>query len=1020
MLDHGKADSALSNGPRAPSALPSSLADDERARYGVDELARTIAGPVRTDSLNRLVYATDASAYQELPLGVAVPTSPDDLRQIVVHAAGRGVPLIVRGAGTSLAGQVVGRGLVVDMRNFDRVLEVNVAERWARVQPGVVRNHLNERLAPHGLLFGPETSTANRAMIGGMIGNNSCGMHSIVYGSTRDHLLACKAILADGSDVEFRALSPDEFHRKRELATLEGRIYRLLYDRLSSPAVQRSIVDEYPKASITRRNNGYALDLLLRSNVFTSGGPDFNMCKLVAGSEGTLCVVTEATLDLSPVLPPAVGCVAMHFDDTIESLQATLVALKYAPTACELFGDFHVRQAIENNKNNAHNIVAENSRWIVGSPQSIIVVEFSEHARGEVEKKASALVAELEARRMGYAWPLYFGDDVERIWTLRRALGGINNSKPGDVKSFDLIEDCAVDVEDQPEYVRQLEEKLRAGGVQFTQSAHAGAGELHTIVFLNPKTHEGIRLYRWLLETVSTLVKSFRGSLAGEHGDGRMRAEFLPRMIGEKNYELCCAVKDTFDPAGILNQSKIVRAAPTDVSLRYSPDKTTPEIATWFDWSRDLGIVRAVERCNGMAECKKVREGLMCPSFMATRDEKDTPRARANVLREYLTNSTKTNRFDHEEIREVLDLCLGCKGCKSECSASVDIARAKAEFLQHYYEAHSPRLRTRLIAHFAPLMRVASRVAPLFNALLSIAVFSRPAKRAIGFAPARSIPLVSNPTLDRWYRRAYRPGSKRKAVHLLCDEFTDLNDAGIGIAAVGLLDALGYEVRLVRVGESGRALISQGFLQAARSHVDRNVLALSDIVDDDVPLIAVEPSAISCFIDEYGDLASAALRGKAAELAKRSYMFEDFIAREMERGLITADAFTQEARTVHVHVHCHQKSLSSAAVVARVLALPRNYTVKSIASGCCGMAGGFGYEAEHYAVSMRIAEQVLLPAVRSAGAEDIIAASGTSCRHQIKDGTGRRAKHTAEILYEALKRPDGRSGLAGGTKLVGT
>jgi FAD/FMN-containing dehydrogenase/Fe-S oxidoreductase len=1019
MLDLKKTATGPDERVRASSILPGPLAVDERARYGVDELAQSLAGPVRTDSLNRLVYATDASAYQELPLGVAVPTGVEDLRRIVVHAARRRLPLILRGAGTSLAGQVVGRGLVVDMRNFDRIVEVNAGEHWARVQPGVVRNRLNELLAPHRLLFGPETSTANRAMIGGMIGNNSCGMHSIVFGSTRDHLLACKAILTDGSDVEFRALSPDEFHKKRELPTLEGDIYRLLYDRLSDPAVQRSIVEEYPKPAIRRRNNGYALDLLLRSSVFTPGGQDFNMCSLLAGSEGTLCVVTEATLDLSPMLPPMVGCVAMHFDDTIESLQATLVALKYNPTACELFGDFHVRQAIENNKVNAHNIVAENSRWIVGNPQSIIVVEFSEHTRREVEAKASALVAELEARKMGYAWPLYFGDDVERIWTLRRALGGINNSKPGDVKSFDLIEDCAVDVEDQPEYVRQLEEKLRNGGVQFTQSAHAGAGELHTIVFLNPKTREGVRLYRWLLETVSSLVKSFRGSLAGEHGDGRMRAEFLPRMIGEKNYQLCCAVKDTFDPLGLLNPGKIVRAMPTDVSLRYSPDKATPEIATWFDWSRDLGILRAVERCNGMAECKKVREGLMCPSYMATRDEKDTPRARANVLREFLTNSTKANRFDHEEIREVLDLCLGCKGCKSECSASVDIARAKAEFLQHYYEAHRPRLRTRLIARFAPLMRVASRVAPLFNALVSVAVLSRPAKHAIGFAVARSIPPVSSPTLGRWYRRAYRPGGRTKSVHLLCDEFTDLNDAEIGIAAVELLDALGYDVRLVRVGESGRALISQGFLHAARRLVDRNV-SIGEIVDDDAPLIAVEPSAISCFIDEYADLASPALRDRAAALAKRSYMFEDFIAREMERGVITADAFTDEARTVHVHVHCHQKSLSSAAAVERVLGLPRNYTVKPIASGCCGMAGGFGYEAEHYAISMTIAEQVLLPAVRAAGAADIIAASGTSCRHQIKDGTGRRAKHTAEILYEALKRPGGRDGRAHDTKLPGT
>jgi FAD/FMN-containing dehydrogenase/Fe-S oxidoreductase len=982
---------------------PACLTETDPTEKTLRELAAAIAGEVRTDALHRILYATDASAYQEKPLGVAIPADAGDLATIVRHAARHRLPLIMRGAGTSLAGQVVGSGLVVDLRNLNKILEFNREGHWVRVQPGVIRNQLNDWLARHGLLFGPETSTANRAMIGGMIGNNSCGMHSLVWGSTRDHLMACKAILADGSKVEFRALSADEFHEKRALPTLEGRIYRTLYEKLSDPEQRQAIITEFPKPSIRRRNTGYAVDLLLRSNVFTPGGPDFNMCALVAGSEGTLCVVTEATLNLVPALPPVVGCLAMHFNDNIESLRATLVALRYKPTACELFGDFHVRQIIENNKINDHNIIARNSRWIEGDPQSIIVVEFSEATRRDVEDKAAALTAELKRRNMGYAWPLYFGEDVERIWTLRRAIGGINNSRPGDVKFFDLIEDSAVDVEDQPEYVRQLEDKLHAGGVQFTQSAHVGDGELHTIVFLNPKTREGVRLYRWLLETVSSLVKSFRGSLSGEHGDGRMRAEFLPKMIGERNYQLCCTIKETFDPAVILNPNKIVRALPCDESLRYSPEKETPDLATYFNWDRDLGIVRAIERCSGMAECKRLREGTMCPSYRATREEKDTPRARANILREYLTNSRKANRFDHEEIRDVFDLCVGCKACKSECSAGVDIAKAKAEFLQHYHDAHRPRLRSLLIANFAKVMRIASVAAPLFNALSGNAVLARPFKRMVGFAPERSLPAISSPTLGDWYRDGDHAKPRPNKVHLLCDEFTDLNDAEIGIAAVRLLERLGYEVDLVRIGQSGRALISQGFLRAAKGEAERNVRSLVDVVTDAAPLVAIEPSAISCFIDEYADLVSPALRAGATALAGRSYMFEDFILREMERGVVTADAFTHEARTVHVHVHCHQKALSSAEAVARVLALPRNYTVKTIPSGCCGMAGAFGYEAEHYDLSMRIAEDVLLPAVRRAAPADIIAASGTSCRHQIKDGSGRRAMHTAEILFEALK-----------------
>jgi len=517
------------------------------------ELAGRIKGRVLNDRMHRVIYASDSSSYREFPLGIVVPEGVDDLRTIVRYAGEHRLPLIPRGAGTSLAGQVVGDGLVVDLRKFDRILGFDAEARTVTVEPGVIRNALNDWLAPHGLLFGPETSTANRAVIGGMVGNNSCGMHSLIWGSTRDHLVSCKAILADGSDVVFEALSTEAFHAKRKLPTLEGRIYEDLFRWLSDPATRREIEAGFPKPEISRRNNGYAVDLLLRSSVFTPGGPDFNLCKLVCGSEGTLCLVTEATLHLVPMLPPVIGLVTMHFNDSIESMKASLVALRHKPTACELIGDFHVRQALANNMVNPNNLVGQCSQWLQGEPQTVIVVEFAGDSREEVEARARTMVAEVRSLGMGYAWPLWFGDDAEKIWTLRRALGGINSSRPGDIKSFDLIEDCAIDPRDLPEYVTQLEAMLTRAGVQFTQSAHVGAGELHTIVFLNPKTSEGHRLYRWILDNVAGLVKLFRGSLSGEHGDGRMRAEFLPKMIGEANYRLCCAVKDLFDGANIFN-----------------------------------------------------------------------------------------------------------------------------------------------------------------------------------------------------------------------------------------------------------------------------------------------------------------------------------------------------------------------------------------------------------------------------------------------------------------------------------
>ncbi|MFV0333868.1 MAG: FAD-binding and (Fe-S)-binding domain-containing protein [Tropicimonas sp.] len=965
-------------------------------------LAGRLEGELRTDPVTRTIYASDASSYREFPLGMVRPASREDLRSIVRFAAEHRIGLIPRGGGTSLAGQVVGSGLVVDMGRFDRVIAFDRDAGRVTVEPGIIRNSLNEWLAPHGVQFGPETSTANRAVIGGMIGNNSCGAHSLLWGSTRDHLISCRAILSDGSEAVFEAIAPDEFHRRRAAPTLEGRLHEMLYRELSDPDARREIAAQYPKPSIRRRNHGYALDLLARSNVFTPDGPDFNMCTLIAGSEGTLCLVTEAVLNVVPLPPPVTGCVTMHFHDSIEALKATLVALKYQPTTCELIGDFHARQALEFQRAHPYSTVAQNSRWIVGEPRTIIVVEFAADTRQEIEARAGAMVAELESRAMGYAWPLWFGEDVERIWALRRALGGINNSQPGDLKACELIEDCALDVADQPEYVRQLEGMLDRAGVPFVHSAHAGDGELHTIVFLNLKTRDGTRLFRDLLEKTAALVKRFGGSLAGEHGDGRMRAEFLPMMIGERNYALCQRVKAGFDPGNIFNPGKIVDVPPMDSALRYSPERATPEIATVFNWDRDLGILRAVERCSGLGECRKIRGGVMCPSYMATREEKDTTRARANVLREFLTNSTKANRFDHREIRDVLDLCLSCKGCKSECPANVDMARLKAESLQHYHDAHWPGLRAHLIAGFAPLMGVASRMAPLANFLLSNRLTGGLAKRAAGFAPARSMPRVCGLTLSRWYRRNHAAGGGRR-VHLFCDEFTEFNDAAIGIAAVKLLTALGYQVVLVRPGESGRAMISQGFLRRARKCADRNVAALAGRVSDAAPLIAIEPSTISCFRDEYPDLVSPDLRGEAAALARKSLMFEEFIAREMDQGHIGPQAFTNAQRQVRVHVHCHQKSLSSPEIVRRVLSLPRNYSVREIPGGCCGMAGAFGYEVEHYALSMRIGEMALLPAVRAAGEDIIFAASGTSCRHQIKDGTGRHALHTAEILYDALK-----------------
>ncbi len=970
-------------------------------------LAKTLDGEIHFDPLHRALYATDASMYREMPMAVVHPKNISDLLKTVAFAREQRISLIPRAAGTSLAGQVVGSGMVVEIaKHFTGLLEVNEKEKWCRVQPGIIRDDLNLLLKPHGLLFGPETSTANRATIGGMIGNNSCGLHSIIWGSARDQLISCQVILSDGSEAVFEELTPEAFHQKRSLKTLEGRIYQNIFEELTPTAAQEEIRREFPKPHIPRRNNGYAVDLLLRSNLFTPTGPNFNMCQLLAGSEGTLAIVTEAKLRLANVLPPVVACVALHFHDLVESLHANIVAVRHKPAASELIDEVTINMARENHT------ARQNSQWIVGAPKSIIVVEFAKNTREEVDAAANALIRDLKEKKLGYAYPVFYNDgshdETKPIWALRKAVLGLMFSATSETKPVNVVEDCAVDVADLPEFYRRHEKIIRDKGVASSTSAHAGTGELHTIPFLNLKTTEGLRLLREILEETVILTKEFQGSLSGEHGDGRLRGEFIRKMIGDKNYELCRRIKKTWDPENLFNPNKVVDAPPVEKDLRYVPH-TKNFIPTVFNWDAQGGVLRAAEQCNGMGECKKSGRtgGIMCPSYMATHDEKHTTRGRANILREYLTNSPKKNPFDHAEIKEVMDLCLSCKGCKSECPSSVDVAKLKAEFQQNYMDAHGAPLRSRMIAGFASSMTLASLAPGLFNFFAKNPLTAWLFKKVIGFANQRSIPTLHSETLKRWYVKNYRPISPedsnyRGRIFLFCDEFTDLNDTTIGMAAIQLLHKLGYVLVLRNSAESGRAMLSKGFLRSAQKLAVKNVLAFKDLITEETPLVGIEPSAISVFKDEYPDLVPKELLPDAKKLSKNTLMFEEFICREIAKGKISPDSFTQESRLVKVHGHCHQKSLTDAGLVAKALSLPKNFKVETIPSSCCGMAGSFGYEKEHYDISMKIGELTLFPSIRNSPDHTIIAASGTSCRHQIHDGTGVRARHTAEILLESL------------------
>ncbi|NJN28444.1 MAG: FAD-binding protein [Cyclobacteriaceae bacterium] len=971
------------------------------------KLAKSIEGELFMDDTMRRLYATDASAYRQFPKAVAIPRSAADIKKIILFAKDHKTSLIPRTAGTSLAGQVVGDGIVVDVsKHFSKIIEVNEKESWVRVQPGVIRDDLNVHLEKYGLYFGPETSTANRAMIGGMVGNNSCGSNSVVYGSTREHLISARVLLSDGSEAELKELTKGEFEVRCQDDTLEGKIYREIKELLSNRQHQISISEGFPKKEIPRRNTGYALDLLMDAEPFTGSGNPFNFCKLLAGSEGTLAFITEIKLNLIPLPPKEKLLVCVHFNTVNESLEANLIALKYRPQACELM-DHYILDCTKSNINQR-----KNRFFILGDPGAILVVDLSRDTMEEAQKDAAEMIAELQALGYGYHYPILTGEDTSKIWGLRKAGLGLLSNMKGDAKPVPVIEDTAVDVQELPEYIREFNLILKRHGMYSVHYAHAATGEIHLRPILNLKTEEGKKQFRMIAEEIALLVKKYKGSLSGEHGDGRLRGEFIKLMVGDENYALLQKVKKLWDPDQIFNPGKIVNAPPMDTKLRFKTGQKTRQFNTFFNFDDYDGILRTAELCNGSGDCRKsaLSGGTMCPSFMATRNEKDTTRARANILREILTNSVKSNPFDSPEIKEVMDLCISCKGCQSECPSNVDMAKLKAEFLQQYYLANGIPLRSRLVGNFARLNAMAAHVPRLYNFGISNKITSRVIKSLSGFAQARSLPRLHDHTLKQWYERHKSSGFMvedplplKSKVYLFCDEFTNYNDVPVGIATIKLLTKLGYEVEIPPHVESGRSYLSKGMLRKARELAFKNIDLLNEIVSAEIPLLGIEPSTILSFRDEYVNFAiGSGYELQARNLAQHALLVDEFIDRLFESGAVEKSIFTAAHKLIKLHGHCHQKSIASIVPTKRMLSFPPNYTVENIPSGCCGMAGSFGYEKEHYQVSMQIGELVLLPTVRKQPDDVLIAAPGTSCRHQIKDGTGKIAKHPVEILWEAI------------------
>ncbi len=975
---------------------------DSAVADALAEISRRIAGEVRADPYSLVLYSTDASIYRATPLGVVIPRSVEDLQAVAEIAAARGVPLLPRAAGSSLAGQAVNEALVVDVsRHLDRVLEIDAEARTVRVEPGIVLDELNLELAPLGLQFGPDPASSNRAALGGVVSNNSTGSHSIRYGMTADHVLEVGAILADGSAARFGPLEPAEVERRAAGPGLEGSIYRRISGLVADEANRRVVRAGTPRH--WRRCGGYNLDRFVGGGVSFHGpaDPRFNLAKLVCGAEGTLAVITDVTLGLVP-RPEATALAIVHFERLGDALAAVPAILETDPSAVELIDDMGL--ALCRGVPQYARLLAT---FLEGEPHCVLLTEFEGSGSAATGSALAAKIERLRERldRAGAGAtavvPILEPDRQADVWTVRKVALGLLMSVRGDHKPIPFIEDAAVPVEHLAAYVAEIERFCAGLGTRVAYYAHASAGCVHIRPLVDTKTASEIAKLPEITAFSVELLQGYGGALSSEHGDGRARSWINERFFGPDLYRLYREVKAAFDPENRLNPGNVVDGPPMTESLRFSAGYRTAEVATRLDWSRDLGFARAVEMCNGAGVCRKRTAGTMCPSFMVTREEEHSTRGRANLLRAALSGELPAAEMTGRRMYEAMELCVECKACKAECPSSVDMAKLKFEFLAAYRKAHGVPLRARLFAGVGRLARLASGApAPAVNRLLAGRPLRAAAERLLGVSRRRRLPPFARVPFTRWFAEHARfPGPRLGEVALFHDTFATYHQPEIAIAATRLLAAAGYRVRLPGHRCCGRPMISQGLFARARAAAADTVARLAPFAERGVPIVGLEPSCLSALRDDYADL----LPGDPGveRVAAAALGFEEFVASRADAGRLEL-AWNGGPRRVLLHGHCHQKALVGTAPARRALELPPGYEVEEVDSGCCGMAGAFGYEREHYEISMAMGERRLLPAVRAAAAETIVAAAGVSCRQQILDGAGRRALHPAEVLERAL------------------
>ncbi|MEX0648279.1 MAG: FAD-linked oxidase C-terminal domain-containing protein [Balneolaceae bacterium] len=949
---------------------------------------------IQKDTLTRRLYANDASMYEELPKGVAFPKNIRDIQRLTEQSKTEGFAITARSAGTSLAGQATGNGVVMDVSRFmDQILSIDPENRTAFVQPGVIRDTLNREAAMYKLQFGPDTATTNRCMIGGMIGNNSCGSFSIKHKTTREHILEVDAVLSDGSAVTFKPLSLHELDKKCRLKSLEGDIYRGMLDLLKTHKQQ--ILDSYPHPEISRRNTGYALDRLCGMEPITPEGRPFNLAELLCGSEGTLAMTASAKINLVP-LPESMTLLIPQFDSIHEAMLATVEIVKWNPAAVELVDDV----ILDATKGNIEQ--RRNRFFLEGEPKCILIVQFEGNNPEQLQQKAVELSLKLQELNYGYAHPVVSNPgEMTRVWNLRKAGLGLLMGLGAEARSPSFVEDTAVRVADLPDYVQEFQEILDRHHTSCCFYAHASVGELHLRPMADTTKPEGLKTMKEIAQEVADLVKKYRGSLSGEHGDGRARAPYIETVLGKQMMPLLRRVKELWDPDYRFNPGKIIQPKPIDSDLRFSPAYKKPEVDTVFHWRPANGFDAAIEQCNGAGACRKLAEsgGTMCPSYHATREEKDSTRGRANLFRQLFSGKQK-EAFQSDDLNEALSLCLSCKACKSECPANVDMAKMKAEFLHGRHQAEGNTLTEAFFGRPEKLYPLASFFAPVTNRMMKSAPVKKLFERLLDIDSRRSLPEFSNRTFEKWFKQngiKFFQNREKKAL-LLVDIFTNYHEPEIAIAACNVLNHLGIDVLMPGIFPTGRPQISKGFLDEAAEICRLNLDRLIPFAEQGIPIVGLEPSEILTLRDEYTDLCSDKDLQKAETVAANTYLWEQFLDLELPDSSLNIG----KGQPVHIHGHCHTKALIGDDPLIQSFE-KLGFAPAALQTGCCGMAGSFGYDKDKYDVSMKIGEQVLFPALRAIPGKAAVCAPGFSCRHQISDGVQLKAKHPAVIMAEALR-----------------